>query len=57
MSKYRPCVGIMLLNKQNHILIGERLDSDKNALFTWQMPQGGIDENEKPNEAALRELK
>lgn len=23
----------------------------------WQMPQGGIDENEDPREAALRELK
>ena len=50
---YRPCVGITLINAQGLIFAGRRLDSAANA---WQMPQGGIDEGEKPRKAALREL-
>ncbi|EEW26885.1 RNA pyrophosphohydrolase [Rhodobacter ferrooxidans] len=50
---YRPCVGIMLLNPQGLIFAGQRLDAQQPA---WQMPQGGIDADEKPRAAALREL-
>ncbi len=50
---YRPCVGVMLINAQGLIFAGQRKDSDSPA---WQMPQGGIDEGEKPRAAALREL-
>jgi putative (di)nucleoside polyphosphate hydrolase len=50
---YRPCVGVVLINAQGLIFAGQRLDSDKPA---WQMPQGGIDDGEKPRAAALREL-
>ncbi|WP_323042723.1 RNA pyrophosphohydrolase [Gemmobacter sp.] len=50
---YRPCVGVMLINRDGLIFAGQRLDSDSPA---WQMPQGGIDEGEKPRQAALREL-
>ena len=50
---YRPCVGIMLLNKDNHIFSGHRLDNNSTA---WQMPQGGIESGETPLRAALREL-
>ncbi|MES2844291.1 MAG: RNA pyrophosphohydrolase [Pseudomonadota bacterium] len=50
---YRPCVGVVLVNRQGLIFAGRRLDSPVPA---WQMPQGGIDEGEKPREAALREL-
>ena len=56
MNNYRPCVGIILLNKAKLVLIGQRIDSDINSLFSWQMPQGGIDPDEKPEEAAFREL-
>lgn len=49
---YRPCVGIMLLNKDGMIFTGERLDMPG----AWQMPQGGIDEGEDATTAALREL-
>ncbi|WP_341808624.1 RNA pyrophosphohydrolase [Wolbachia endosymbiont (group E) of Neria commutata] len=52
MAKYRPCVGIMLFNKQGHVFIGNRFDSDS----YWQMPQGGVDEGEELEQAALREL-
>ena len=50
---YRPCVGITLINPQGLIFAGRRLDSTADA---WQMPQGGIDDGEKPRAAALREL-
>lgn len=54
----RPCVGIMLLNQTRKVWIGRRISKshdDPKALI-WQMPQGGIDEGENPQEAALREL-
>lgn len=50
---YRPCVGVVLANRDGLIFAGQRLDSDSPA---WQMPQGGIDDGEKPRKAALREL-
>lgn len=50
---YRPCVGVVLINAQGAIFAGQRLDSPHPA---WQMPQGGIDDGEKPRAAALREL-
>ncbi len=50
---YRPCVGIVLINARGEIFAGQRLDSTADA---WQMPQGGIDDGEKPRQAALREL-
>lgn len=53
-SVYRPCVGIMLLNRTNLVFVARRIDMTEEA---WQMPQGGIDGGEKPREAALRELK
>ena len=51
---YRPCVGIMLLNRRGEVLVARRSDVSGEA---WQMPQGGIDEGEEPRVAALRELK
>lgn len=53
-SRYRRGVGIMLLNNRNEVLVGRRTDAEGEA---WQMPQGGINENEEPRETALRELK
>lgn len=50
---YRPCVGIMLLNRAGKVFVGRRNDVAGTA---WQMPQGGIDANEDPRVAALREL-
>ena len=50
---YRPCAGIMLVNGEGKIFVGQRLDSMAEA---WQMPQGGIDPGEDAQAAALREL-
>ncbi|PZN93624.1 MAG: RNA pyrophosphohydrolase [Alphaproteobacteria bacterium] len=50
---YRPCVGIILVNAEGQVFVGQRLDS---KLEAWQMPQGGIDPGEDPVTTALREL-
>ena len=50
---YRPGVGVLLMNPARNVFVGQRLDS---TLEAWQMPQGGIDPNEDPSTAALREL-
>ena len=43
----------MILNNNKEILVGRRLDHPSGF---WQMPQGGIDENENPEEAVWREM-
>lgn len=50
---YRPGVGLMLFNAEGRVFVGRRIDSTVEA---WQMPQGGIDDGETPEQAALREL-
>ena len=51
----RKGVGIALLNNENKIFVGKRIDNQEGNF--WQMPQGGIDQNENFLEAAKRELK
>ncbi len=46
-------VGIALLNHENKVFVGKRIDNPANS---WQMPQGGIDKNENFLQAAKREL-
>jgi putative (di)nucleoside polyphosphate hydrolase len=57
---YRPCVGVMILNKQGLVWAGRRIpiqDGEmEGATNLWQMPQGGIDHGETALEAAKREL-
>jgi len=50
---YRPCAGVMLLNRDGLAFAGQRIDTTMEA---WQMPQGGIDPGEDAGDAALREL-
>ena len=50
---YRPCVGVVLIDARGMVFAGQRIDNPSPA---WQMPQGGIDGDEKPREAAYREL-
>jgi len=42
---YRRNVGVMLVNGEGHVFVGQRLDTKGDA---WQMPQGGIDAGEEP---------
>ena len=44
---------MMILDKKNQILVGRRIDHPSGF---WQMPQGGIDKNEIPEEAVWREM-
>ena len=55
---YRPCVGIMVLNRDGRVFIGRRFNGPEHVDLThvWQMPQGGLDPGEDPFKAALREL-
>ena len=46
-------VGIILLNSENKVFVGKRIDNPENF---WQMPQGGINSNESFFQAAKREL-
>jgi putative (di)nucleoside polyphosphate hydrolase len=52
---YRYCAGIMLANTEGKVFVGQRIDKAPEG-DAWQMPQGGIDEGEDPEQAALREL-
>jgi putative (di)nucleoside polyphosphate hydrolase len=49
----RSGVGIVVLNKENKVLVAKRIDNQKNF---WQMPQGGVDDGEDYLTAAYREL-
>jgi putative (di)nucleoside polyphosphate hydrolase len=56
---YRPCVGVMLLNREGRVFVGRRSDrgeQPEGAGTWWQMPQGGLDPGEDPEQAARREL-
>ncbi len=55
---YRPNVGAVLFNRDGKVFVARRADLP-NAEGTpggWQLPQGGIDANEDPRVAVLREL-
>ena len=47
-------VGIVLLNSDNKVFLGKRIDNPVNF---WQLPQGGVNRNEDFLYAASRELK
>jgi putative (di)nucleoside polyphosphate hydrolase len=50
---YRPCVGLVLFNHAHQVFMGRRIDTTAEA---WQLPQGGIDDNEDPEDALFREM-
>ncbi|WP_074380981.1 RNA pyrophosphohydrolase [Bartonella doshiae] len=57
---YRRCVGILVFNHEGKVWVGRRLVSctyaETEMTRRWQLPQGGIDEDEEPLDAAHREL-
>ncbi|HEX2654467.1 MAG TPA: RNA pyrophosphohydrolase [Xanthobacteraceae bacterium] len=55
---YRPCVGMMVLNRDGLVFIGQRKNGPEQVdnIHLWQMPQGGLDPGEDPYRAAIREL-
>ena len=52
-ESYRQGVGIMLLNADRSVFMGRRIGVLSGG---WQMPQGGIDDSEDYQSAAMREL-
>jgi putative (di)nucleoside polyphosphate hydrolase len=55
---YRPNVGAALFNADGLIFVARRADfpNAEGPAGGWQLPQGGIDAEEDPREAVLREL-
>ena len=53
-AQYRPNVGIVIFNSDKKIWIGKRIGN--NTKEGWQLPQGGIDYQEVPLDAAIREV-
>jgi putative (di)nucleoside polyphosphate hydrolase len=58
---YRPCAGVAVFNRAGKVWVGRRSDADAEGEGEgkgswWQMPQGGLDEGEDPQKAAIREL-
>ncbi len=56
---YRRCVGVALFNPEGLVFVGDRAaggPEHSSGPYSWQMPQGGIDDGESPYQAALREL-
>jgi putative (di)nucleoside polyphosphate hydrolase len=55
---YRPNVGAVLFNRSGQVFVARRADlpNAEGAPGGWQLPQGGIDPDEDPRTAVLREL-
>lgn len=53
-NDYRPNVGVVVFNTKGQVWLGRRMGVE--GPFNWQFPQGGIDEGEDYEAAALREL-
>ncbi len=51
---YRPNIGLAIFNQKGRVFWAQRLG--EKGTYAWQMPQGGIDKGESPEQAALREL-
>lgn len=58
--RYRRCVGVALFNRDGKVFVGKRRggEHDPETMdYRWQMPQGGVDKDEEPLAAAVRELR
>jgi putative (di)nucleoside polyphosphate hydrolase len=55
---YRPNVGAVLFNRDGKVFVARRanLPNAEGSAGGWQLPQGGIDADEDPRAAVLREL-
>lgn len=51
-SGYRYGVGIILVNQKRQVFFAKRV-----GMLAWQFPQGGMHENETPEQTMFRELK
>ncbi|WOI53099.1 RNA pyrophosphohydrolase [Parvularcula sp. LCG005] len=59
LSHYRPNIGICVLNKKGQVWLGQRVppkNANRDQTYRWQLPQGGMDRGETPEQTARREL-
>ena len=51
---YRPCAGMMVLNRAGLVFIGRRTSGPEHMdmVHDWQMPQGGIDDGSSTRSVA-----
>src|SRR5882757_7341471 len=54
LSLYRPNVGVVLFDRDGRVWLGRRCKTE--GPYSWQFPQGGVDDGEDLYAAALREL-
>ena len=55
---YRRCVGGALFSERGLVWVGRRiLRRGQQIRNYWQMPQGGIDDDEDPSDAVIREIR
>jgi len=54
LSAYRPNVGVVLFHPDGRVWLGRRAQTP--GPYNWQFPQGGVDDGEDLEAAALREL-
>ena len=62
LSRYRPNVGVILFNRRGEVFFGRRVGDfldigEARDAYRWQFPQGGVDPGERPQDAAVRELR
>ncbi len=55
---YRPNVGAVVFSRAGKVLVARRTDLPADSALDagWQLPQGGLEPNERPSIAVLREL-
>jgi putative (di)nucleoside polyphosphate hydrolase len=54
LSAYRPNVGVVLFHRDGRVWLGRRAKTPQP--YNWQFPQGGVDDGEDLEAAAIREL-
>lgn len=52
---YRYSIGFMMIDARKRVFVGKRC-WPKDSPYRFQMPQGGIEENETPEQALYREM-
>ena len=53
---YRQSIGFMMIDDRKRVFLGKRC-WPKDSPFRFQMPQGGIEEGETPQQALFREMR
>jgi len=55
-SLRRCTVGVIIFNKEGHMLVGQRSKRKRKGIGQWQFIQGGVNDGEDLKVAAYREV-